>query len=433
MEGLPIGSKIRMTSGEAKVLEFKGDGAQGYVYRVEFNGHEYALKWYKINDFLKKIRDVNGFYNNLQKNVINGAPSNVFLWPLGISEKQMGSFGYIMNLRPKKYFESTKFFKGQVHFANFSPVVNACINIILGFRSLHNRGYSYQDINNGNFFIVPDTGEVLICDNDNVCPDKQNFGIQGKQRWMAPEIVTGKKEFPDTESDLFSLSVILFRILFNYHPLEGARTSQGILNKKEEILYFGTDPIYSLDPEDRRNRPMPGADINFRHFFPLYPRFLLDRFSQAFSKDVMLLRKARIQEIVWQDDFFRAKAALGNCPYCGTEIFYAEKGNSRCYKCGKIIPVKNRLSINGNEMALFPGMKLYQGNISANSEDLNSIVGEVISAPNLQLQLGIRNQSDKRWRLYRPDGTITTISPNQIVSVVDRYEIDFAGKKGRII
>ena len=29
-------------------------------------------------------------------------------------------------------------------------------------------GYSYQDLNDGNFFINPQSGDVLICDNDNV-------------------------------------------------------------------------------------------------------------------------------------------------------------------------------------------------------------------------------------------------------------------------
>lgn len=35
---------------------------------------------------------------------------------------------------------------------------------------LHRHGYSYQDLNDGNFFINPESGDVLICDNDNVMP-----------------------------------------------------------------------------------------------------------------------------------------------------------------------------------------------------------------------------------------------------------------------
>jgi DNA-binding helix-hairpin-helix protein with protein kinase domain len=41
-------------------------------------------------------------------------------------------------------------------------MVNAALNITAGFRALHNKGYSYQDLNDGNFFINPQNGNVLI-------------------------------------------------------------------------------------------------------------------------------------------------------------------------------------------------------------------------------------------------------------------------------
>ena len=53
----------------------------------------------------------------------------------------------------------------------------------------------------------PDSGEALICDNDNVAVDKQEqSGVLGTPRFMAPEIVRGEAK-PSTQTDLFSLSV----------------------------------------------------------------------------------------------------------------------------------------------------------------------------------------------------------------------------------
>ena len=128
--------------------------------------------------------------------------------------------------------------KPQVHFQSFAAISTAAINIIQGFRELHARGYSYQDINNGNFFINPSTGDVLICDNDNVSPFGTSSGIMGKQRWMAPEIVTGGN--PDTHSDRFSLAVVLFRLLFINHPLEGRYSTPPCMTKElERILWYG--------------------------------------------------------------------------------------------------------------------------------------------------------------------------------------------------
>ena len=170
-----------------------------------------------------------------------------------------------MDIRPSGYEELTGFFVGskkqkQVHFRSFAAVSTAAIHIIQAFRELHNRGYSYQDINNGNFFIKPDTGDVLICDNDNVSPEGTNLGIMGKQRWMAPEIVTGGD--PDKQSDRFSLAVVLFRLLFINHPLEGRYSTPPCMTKELEKRYYGTAPIFIYDPDNDRNRPIPGTDQN---------------------------------------------------------------------------------------------------------------------------------------------------------------------------
>lgn len=136
----------------------------------------------------------NDFYKNLENNISNGAPTDAFLWPKAITKVYNDQFGYLMDVRPSGYEELTNFFVGgrkqkQARFKSFYALCTAAINIIEAFRALHNNGYSYQDINNGNFFINPENGDVLICDNDNVSPFGTNLGIMGKQRWMAPKLL----------------------------------------------------------------------------------------------------------------------------------------------------------------------------------------------------------------------------------------------------
>ena len=233
MSDLKKGDKIRMLNGgEATIVGEFGSGGQGTVYKVNYGGNECALKWYHADVFKEKAQI---FYENLQNNINKGAPTAAFLWPKAITEVNNGRFGYIMDIRPEGYYELTDFFIGsrkqkQVSFKSFRVVADAVINIIQGFRELHNRGYSYQDINNGNFFINPNNGRVLICDNDNVSPYGENLGILGKQRYMAPEIVTRKND-PDKQSDRFSLAVVLFRLLFINHPLEGKYSTPPCMTK----------------------------------------------------------------------------------------------------------------------------------------------------------------------------------------------------------
>ena len=83
-----IGDKIKIQNGgNATILSEFGAGGQGRVFKVEYNGEEYALKWYHEGVFKDRAAD---FYANLHNNIMKGAPNEHFLWPLGITEIQEG-------------------------------------------------------------------------------------------------------------------------------------------------------------------------------------------------------------------------------------------------------------------------------------------------------------------------------------------------------
>ena len=208
MKEFQKGQRIKTVSGgELEVIQKLGEGGQGVVYKVNYNGKPLALKWY----FGNKLNNADKFYRNIQNNIKQGTPTGAFLWPLEITEYFEGSFGYLMELRPPEYKDFSLFLLAKVHFANIEALINTALCITNGFRELHNRGYSYQDLNDGNFFVNPKTGDVLICDNDNVAPYGENLGIAGKCRYMAPEVVMGQKR-PDSHTDRFSLAVVLYKV-----------------------------------------------------------------------------------------------------------------------------------------------------------------------------------------------------------------------------
>jgi serine/threonine protein kinase len=162
---LPKGYTIQTKSFKKVVVDnLLGEGGQGAVYRVDYDGKEKALKWYSG----KKINNPEKFYANLENNIKKGKPTNAFLWPEDITVYDGTAFGYIMDLRPGDYKDFSKFLIGKEGFASITAMTNAALHISAGFRALHNSGYSYQDLNDGNFFINPKDGKVLICDNDNV-------------------------------------------------------------------------------------------------------------------------------------------------------------------------------------------------------------------------------------------------------------------------
>ena len=418
---LKNGDIVKMKSGgEAKVIGEFGSGGQGTVYKVSYNGKTYALKWYHKDVFNGKEHV---FYLNLQDNIKKGAPTKDFLWPIEVTEVYKGMFGYIMDVRPSGYYELTDFFRAKVNFKSYRTQADAAINIIQAFRELHNNGYTYQDINNGNFFINPDNGKVLICDNDNVSPSGINLGIAGKQRYMAPEIVTGKND-PDVDSDRFSLAIILFRLLCIDHPLEGRRSTPPCMTKELERRYYGEEPIFVFDSEDASNRPIQGADKNLRLFWPIYPDYIKELFLRAFSKEVMHLRAPRVIEKEWLDAFFRYKASIINCPHCGEETFAFVQGDNDCIECNQIIHIPNALKFNTVNLPLYPGTKISLWNVNSWKNDIETVLGEVIQNPKDKNLFGIRNLSNIIWRIDVPGRGQKPLEPNEIVPIKRGFVID---------
>ena len=338
------------------------------------------------------------------------------------------TFGYIMELRPKEYHEFTEFLTGtkkypQVHFKSFEALVNAGINLIQAFRALHKKGYSYQDLNNGNFFINEISGDVLVYDNDNVAEDGKNFGIKGKDRYMAPEIVLGKNK-PDVLSDRFSMAIILFRLLFINHPLEGKNSVDCITNDSV-MEYYGRNPIFVYDPLNNKNRPIPGTDHNLRLFWPIYPKYIKETFEKAFSKEAMQDGNKRIIEKEWLKLFLELKAGIIKCPFCGEETFIEKIGDNICIECKQKIPVPASLEFNNVSIPLYPTSKVLYGNVDCENINASEKMAEVVVSKKDNKVIGINNCSAQFIKVSLPDGSQKSIEPGKGVVIKKGLTIDF--------
>lgn len=421
---------IKTTDGkDIRVLEKIGEGGQGSVYKVSYDGKTYALKWYK-----KPVEEA--FYKNLVSNAKRRAPADTFLWPLAITEKnKAGCFGYVMKLCPKTYQPFSQYLRDNVRFKKLSAMINAAIQITASFRALHNAGDSYQDLNDGNFFADPENGNILICDNDNVAPNGTNLGILGKPRYMAPEVVC-QKHLPDTYSDRFSLAVILFLLFFRNHPLEGLRDDCD--RDDNERSLFCKMPIFIFDPNDSTNRPNPAIHKNVNRLWPVYPAFVKNMFIKAFNKNLMrhdgLGREDRILEKEWLKMFQKLRHSIITCPYCGEETFFNMKKESyKCMNCGKNIKRPLHLVINGESIPLQLGTRFYSYEIDPNTElsieNVNEVWAQVIAHPRKPGVLGLKNMSNNTWYRHTPGGKEIPCAPNVQVTLICTNTIKF-GTKG---
>ncbi len=422
------GQSIPISIGEeAEIIEKLGEGGQGAVYKVSYMNKEYALKWYNLN-----MKNPDKFYRNLENNINKTSPSDAFLWPKFITSRYAGSFGYLMDLRPDGYYEFSDFLLAKVKFKSISAVINSALCITDAFCKLHRNGFSYQDLNDGNFFINPETGDVLICDNDNIAPYGENLGIAGKCRYMAPEVVRNIKR-PDIHTDRFSLAILLFRLLFIDHPLEGKRTMCPCMTEQLEHKFYGTEPVFIYDPNNDSNRPVRGVHANALRFWNLYPEFIKNAFTRAFSNEVINGTSPRITDNEWKHIFMRLRNRTVKCP-CGSETFIRLSTEStECINCGTEIPVPPVLKTSSYSTALFPETKLYSCHIDNESDDFKTVKAEVIRNARKPSIWGLRNLSGETWKTLLNNGEVKYIKHNEVAVITRTDFIQFKNDTAKII
>ena len=402
-----------------------GEGGQGTVYRVRIDGtkEERALKWY----FIEKVKDPQVFYDNLKENIKTGTPSPAFVWPEELTEWMNGTFGYIMRIFPAEYKGFSKYLMARVRFSSYSAMVNAALNIVVAFMELHNKGYNYQDLNDGNFSIEPHTGDVLICDNDNVMGHGQSSGVLGKARYMAPEVVRGDKT-PDKQTDRFSLAVILFMLLVGDHPLEGSKTNVPALTNKYDKKFFGTEPLFIFDEHDSSNKPVQGLHKNAIAFWPCFPKFIQKAFMKAFSQESLLKGQGRLQEQDWLYLLLQLKSSIARCPKCGSEMFLESNGETLCPDCktrvkpvGYLKFIKSRFN-HEISVPVFEGVHLFEYHMNDASRDYQTEAAVVLVKHG---KIGLQNNSKHRWTITSPDGRTSTKQQGDVAILGLGFKIDF--------
>ncbi len=417
-----------------RILRGLGGGTQGQVFAVELEGsggaEPLALKWY----FPSCIQRDPQLSERLNQSIRLGAPNRDFLWPLALLEPTPAGrsqihpsshgFGYLMALRPTGFVGAYLHAGGELEIS-LQNVLKACFRLADGFHQLHLKGLCYKDVSLGNLFLEPGTGRILVCDNDNVDIDGRGQGsVLGTPGFMAPEVLLGQAR-PSASSDLFSLAVLLFRLLTRHDPFRGQQELRiRCLDEPARRRLYGEEALFIFDPLDSRNRPDPIEHAAALITWPIYPPALQRLFEQSFGPG---LRQPQQRALTgqWTQALGRCLDQRQLCPHCGQETFPELDTTSPCWNCGGPLESALQLQLPQGQVAAAPGNELHPHHFDALiSVNLETPLLRVVAHPSDPALLGLQNLSNHSWRGVLPSGVSLTLEPGKTCNLAALQQLD---------
>jgi len=427
---------LEIAAERCEIKDLIGSGGRGQVYQTSMDEQDRALKWYFPHGATHERRAA------LERLIHKGPPNDRFLWPLDIAVcKGHSSFGYLMPLREPRYRGMAELMSRVVD-PTFKTLTTVALELADSFLRLHSLGLCYSDISFGNIFFDPVTGEISICDNDNVVVDGGAIsGALGTPRFMAPEIVREESR-PTIGADLHSLAVILFYMFMVHHPLEGRREKEiPCLDLPAMKKLYGTDALFIFDPKLGANRPVAGVHNNATLFWNLYPGYVRDIFTRAFTEG-LCDPGGRVRESEWRTVFTRMRDQIFYCHNCGAENFPDNEGDppgplveQKCWFCQEIPIPPMRLLLGRDFIVLNQDTLLYPHHLDANRlNDYSEIMAEMTPHPRRPEVWGLKNVSGQTWKTVPPSGApIVDVSPGRSVSLVPGLRIHFGATEGTVL
>lgn len=430
------GAVIQFTDGTTgTVRSMIGQGGQGEVYKIDYQGATKALKWFKTHPGTEVSRSIQA--NILRRSTL----PDYFFWPIAVCDNQLG-FGYVMDLVDTDTFIELKKFiykAEKYYFKSWRAIINACLHLCVAFKRLHAYGLAYFDMNLGNFFFNPQNGDLIIIDTDNIASAGGIVtNVQGTLGYMAPEIVSfkipdgvsGSEKLkyvprPNRYTDYCSLAFILFRIIFIDHPLEGKFLNRyPCMTAKVKKYIYGENPVFIYDPHNENNRPIASDSPTVVARWSLVPLYVRDIFIDAFSKEKFDNPALRLMENEWIKILTKWRSHLSRCPHCSKETDLKYSDNALCVRCGQSSTVY-WMKVVGQKMTLplVDGYILYGNQLGLDNNYFN-VIAQIRMHPNTGI-MAMRNTSTFDWIVSTLDNKSKIVRPKEVIDIHDHMRIKF--------
>lgn len=314
----------------------------------------------------------------------------------------------------KKFVPFTSFFCGideiRNDFSSYTALVNAANLIIDYFEEMHSKNL-FGGIDDKCININIDSGEIKIIRNT------ENISL----KYKAPELITKKLFLDNTNTDNFTLAVILFRLFFIDHPFEGKidyALVPLLTNKISEMLY-GYEPVFVYSPNNSSNRPLSNLSPYLTARWSKTPQELQNAFTKTFT-DGLENEKSRLSAAQWKE-LINSIMDMGVFIDGNLYIVNPDDTSALPPEC-VVMKISNRKIIITDNSSLIVSYK----------ENTTPLYANVFSHNNQNI-LVFENITDDTWIVYKSDGQEEYIKPKEKVYLVSGDCIDFGSESGQVI
>lgn len=424
--------KGEKTGREYRIEKELGRGGQGVVYQVSVSGETtaYAAKWYRDTSDAAQLEQIASL-------VHHGAPKTGdsgigFIWPIELLTLEgTPGFGYLMPLIDTQRFHShQRIASRKISQPSLPNLCRISYRIAHALDILHAVGLAYCDINIGNIMLDPVSGDIVICDNDNVVTNHSDTPIKGVWEFMAPEVALGKSR-PNAESDLYSLAILLYYFWMWEHPMEGKETievySWDIPAKKK---YYAQEPVFVFHPTESRNtaRGLPDLTLHVERWDRMCPPRLQQVFTQIFTEGVS--RPDRRQRLTdWQRVFLELEANTLACGCGAVNLWDSVSQPLLCWKCRQAIPLPLCLRVKHGHSAdslllarTGAALRRHHLDVSRFGHEASDSLGRIEPHPNQPGHVILRNLSTETWS-YQTGEQLLSMAPQQARALMPGVEL----------
>jgi hypothetical protein len=410
------------------------------TYVVDFLNNRQLFKWYNksVCGDLKKLRtELETLFKDTK------CPSYVLKPTIFTKPNPSGGFGCIYANTNHSYYTLRDIINGytieyeydhtpkrtKVKFKNINAIVNTAINVAKIFNDLNSKNNFFYSFYEEDLLVNIENGDVLLDISNAITRKDKEFTINKGCIYLAPELLNETTQ-PNQYTDSHTLAVLLFRIFFHNHPLEGKKVVSDLsLDFKNQIKYYSDEAKFIYDRNDSSNKPVRGVHFAVLSMWEKYPEYIREAFVYSLG-DKLFSPEERYTPLQWLDVLLHLESDILPCVCGRVDFSFLYKLTSEtffeCQKCNSqyhsIYFKKKKYRI-----PVYEGNKVYATFLKDNPKPYNDVIGVVQENKIHSNVFGLINVSKNSWNCTVKNGEFKTINPNSVLPIFQHFNLDYFG------